>query len=195
MKPVKIIQLKYGNTNTYLVGNLLVDTDMAGTMPSMRRAMKAHGIAPDEVRYVFATHYHPDHMGLIGQLTQIGVKLLLLDRQVEFVHFSDAIYARDGRNGFVPIDETRATVFSADESRALLAKIGIAGEIVPTGSHSPDGAALVLDDGTAFVGDLEPREFLDGYDGNEALRTDWENLLRRGANVIRYGHANGQVLS
>lgn len=187
--------LKYGNTNTYLVGNLLVDTDMAGTMPAFRRELKAQGIAPSQVRFVMATHYHPDHMGLIGELTRSGVKLLLSEHQKEFVHSSDALYTRTPRVGFMPIDENEATVISIAESRAFLATLGISGEIVPTKSHSADGAALVLDDGNAFVGDLEPREFLDGYDDNAPLREDWDNLLRLGARVIHYGHANEQTVS
>lgn len=189
-----VIRLKYGNTNTYLVGELLIDTDMAETMPALRRELKKQGIAPDAIRYVFATHYHPDHMGLIGELMQSGVKLLLAEHQKDHVHSSDAIFMRDKRSGFVPIDGERAEVIPAGESRAFLASIGIAGEIIPTKSHSADGAALILDDGNAFVGDLEPREFQDGYVQNDALREDWENLLCRGARVIRYGHANEQTI-
>ena len=189
---MKTVRLKYGNTNTYFVGGLLVDTDMAGTLPALRRELKAQGIAPGEIQYVFATHYHPDHMGLIGELMQSGVKLLLLEHQKDFVHSSDAIYARNPKAGFVPIDECRAEVILCGESRTFLAELGIAGEIIPTKSHSPDGAALILDDGNAFVGDLEPRGFLDGYAENEALREDWDNLLRHGAKTLHYGHANEQ---
>lgn len=188
------IKLKYGNTNTYFVNRLLIDTDMAGSMPMFRRELKKQGIARDAIRYVLATHYHPDHMGLIGELTRNGVKLLLLEHQKEFVHSSDTIYARDRRSGFVQIDESVATVISTAESREFLAGLGISGEIVPTKSHSADGAALVLDDGCAFVGDLEPRGFLDGYAENDVLREDWDGILRLGARVIYYGHANEQRL-
>ena len=192
MKPVF---LKYGNTNTYLVGPLLIDTDMAGTLPALWRELKRQGAKPDLIRYVLATHYHPDHMGLIGELTRRGATLLLMEHQLPFVHASDAIFARGKQTSFVPVDERQAVLLSCGESRAFLAGIGIEGEIVPTKSHSPDGAALVLDDGCAFVGDLEPREYLGGYDGNEALRGDWDALLRLGARVIHYGHANVQVLT
>ncbi len=38
------IKLKYGNTNTFFIrgmsGNLLVDTDYAGTIPAFYRAIK-----------------------------------------------------------------------------------------------------------------------------------------------------------
>lgn len=189
-----ITTLKYGNTNTYLIGHLLIDTDMAGTIPALWRELKKRGIAPETIQYVMATHYHPDHMGLVGELMQRGVKLLLLDHQKDFVHSSDAIFARDRRSGFVPIDESRATVISCEESRAFLAGLGIEGEMIATKSHSADGTALILDDGNAFVGDLEPRAFLDGYDENEALCEDWAGILCLGVKTVHYGHANEQKM-
>ena len=189
------IKLKYGNTNTYLVGNLLVDTDMPGTLPALWRELKKHNISYNQVRYVFVTHYHPDHIGIVGELIQNGVKLLLLEHQKEYVHSSDAIFARDKHSAFVPINEKSAIVVPVEESRTFLFGIGIEGEIVKTKSHSPDGAALILDDGNAFVGDLEPREFLGGYDDNKLLFEDWEVILSHGAETIRYGHANSQRIS
>ena len=183
-----VIKLKYGNTNTYFISGLLIDTDMAGTGSAFRRELKKQGIMPDEIRYVLATHYHPDHMGLIGELMRNGVKLLLLTHQKAYIHFSDEIYARTPGSGFVPVDGERATVISAGESRAFLASLGIAGEILPTKSHSPDGAALLLDDGNAFVGDLEPLEYLDGYTENAPLAGDWNTLIESGADVIHYAH-------
>ncbi|MBQ0125159.1 MAG: MBL fold metallo-hydrolase [Clostridiales bacterium] len=191
---MKIITLKYGNTNTYFVGGLLIDTDMAGTMRAFLRELKSKGVSSGEIKYVLATHYHPDHMGLIGELMQSGVKLLLPDFQKEYVHFSDKIYAKNKNSGFVPVNEDAATVITKEESRAFLEKIGIPGEIIETKSHSQDGAALILDDGNAFVGDVEPRGFIDGYESNAALREDWDNIMRLGARVIHYGHANEETI-
>ena len=73
-----MITLRYGNTNTFFLrgskGGLLVDTDMAGTLSGFYRAIKAGGVSMKEITYVLATHYHPDHMGLIGELMAQGVK-------------------------------------------------------------------------------------------------------------------------
>ena len=80
-----MIKLKYGNTNTFFIkgdqGGLLIDTDYAGTLPAFYKAIKDADLKMDEIKYVLATHYHPDHMGLIGQLIEQGVKLLLVDLQ------------------------------------------------------------------------------------------------------------------
>ena len=94
-----MIKLKYGNTNTFFIrgdqGGLLIDTDYAGTMPALYKAMKNTGIRIADVKHVIATHYHPDHMGLIGQLIEQGAKLLLVDLQKSSVHFSDKIFEKD----------------------------------------------------------------------------------------------------
>lgn len=89
------IKLKYGNTNTFFIrgmnGNLLVDTDYAGTLPAFYRAIKAHDIKIRDITYVLATHYHPDHIGLVSELMKQGVRLLVIDTQYPYIHFADSI--------------------------------------------------------------------------------------------------------
>ena len=193
-----IAKLKYGNTNTFLIrgerGNLLVDTDYAGTLPGFYRAIKAEGIRISDIGYVLATHYHPDHMGLISELMKQGVRLLLLDTQRPHVHFSDAIFARDRRVQYEPISAETATVLKSAESRAFLGRLGIHGEIAVTPSHSPDSVSLLLDSGECFVGDLEPMEYLDAYEEKEELQRDWEQIMGHSPKVIYYAHRPPKLL-
>jgi len=189
-----MIKLKYGNTNTYFVNGLLIDTDYAGTLPLFFKEIKRHGISVADIKYVIATHYHPDHMGLIGELNELGVRLLLIAHQAEYVHYSDEIFAREPRLRYKPIDESRALVISCEESRAFLSELGINGEIIPTVSHSADGIALILDDGNCFVGDLEPFGFIGAYENNQPLKNDWQAILSYAPKVIWYGHANEKIL-
>jgi glyoxylase-like metal-dependent hydrolase (beta-lactamase superfamily II) len=186
-----ITGLRYGNTNTFLIrgsrGSLLVDTDYAGTLPRFYKAIKAAGIGLRDVDYVLPTHCHPDHMGLVGELMGQGVKLLLVDVQLPHVHFSDGIFARDGL-AYTPIDEGAATVISCADSRAFLEGLGIAGEICGTPSHSEDSVALFLDEGSCFVGDLEPLEYLAAYEENPRLEADWELVLAHEPKTVYYAH-------
>ena len=167
----------------------MVDTDYAGTLPAFYRAIKHARVKASDVSYVLATHYHPDHMGLIPELMKQGVKLLLIDTQEDSVHFSDYIFARD-RVPFEPIDEAKATVITCAESKEFLAGIGISGEIISTPSHSPDSVSLLLDDGDCIVGDLQPREYLAAYEQDNALKADWDAVLRYRPRRILYAHAN-----
>jgi len=193
-----ITKLKYGNTNTFLLrgtsGNLLIDTDYAGTLPAFYRAIKEQNVRVSDIHYVLATHYHPDHMGLVSELMKQGVKLLLMDTQRPFVHFSDGIFARDKRLHYEPISEETATVIGFEESRAFLGNLGIHGEIVATPSHSEDSISLILDSGECFVGDLEPMEYLDAYEQKEELKRDWERIMGHAPKVIYYAHVNHKRL-
>ena len=85
-------------------------------------------------------------------------------------------------------------LISCAESRDFLAGLGISGEIISTPSHSPDSISLILDNGDAFVGDLEPLDYLPAYDENAALKRDWEQVLAHHPRRIFYAHANEKVL-
>ena len=189
-----MIKLRYGNTNTYYLAGLLIDTDMPGTIKGLFRELKKNGIELKDIRYVLATHYHPDHMGLISELMSRGIRLLLVDRQKEYIHFSDPIFARQKGLNYKPICEDDAVVISCDESRQFLAELGIEGEIIATDSHSADGIALITDDGDCFVGDLEPMQFMDAYEDNSPLKADWDAILRHHPKHIYFGHVNDQHL-
>ena len=193
-----MIRLKYGNTNTFYIpgksGGLLIDTDYAGTLQAFFRALKTNHLELDDISYVMPTHCHPDHVGLIGGLQRFGVNLLLMDKQLASVHFPDEIFGRDKHLRYAPIDEKQATIISCDESRGFLRSIGIEGEIISTPSHSKDSVSVILDCGDCFVGDLDPYEYLDGYDDNLPLLKDWNHIRSMNPKRILYAHANEKLL-
>lgn len=190
--------LKYGNTNTFYIrgieGGLLIDTDYAGTMSAFYREIKNHNIKISDISYVLATHYHPDHIGIVSELMKQGVKLLLLDTQCSYVHFADEIFRRDKRLNYEPINNDDAIIISSKNSRSFLKSLGIEGEIIPTTSHSEDSICLILDNGVCIVGDLEPIEYLEAYDSNVKLKKDWEIVMSYNPKVIYYAHANEKLL-
>lgn len=192
-------KLKYGNTNTFLIcgtiGNLLIDTDYAGTLPAFYKAIKEHNIRICDIDYVLATHYHPDHIGLVSELQKQGVKLLIIDTQKPYIHFSDEIFNRDKRLNYEAINEKDSITISCDESREFLKNMGISGEIISTTSHSEDSISLVLDNGICIAGDLEPLEYLCAYEENVRLKSDWELVMSYNPEIIYYAHANEKILS
>ena len=60
--------------------------------------------------------------------------------------------------------------------------------------YSKDSISLILDDGSCFVGDLEPIDYLDAYDNNVELKEDWKIVMSRNPKVIFYAHANERVV-
>lgn len=192
-------RLKYGNTNTFFIrgtkGNLLVDTDYSGTLPLLYKELKKNNIKLCDITYVLATHYHPDHIGLVSELMEKGIKLLLVNTQLEYVHFSDEIFNRDARKKYTSINENEAVIVSCEESRAFLRNLGIDGEILSTPSHSNDSISLILNDGSCFVGDLEPMEYLDAYNENTKAKDDWKLVISHNPRMIFYAHANEKAFT
>ena len=188
-----MIKLKYGNTNTFYIPGtekgILVDTDYAGTINSFYKAIKNENIKLSDIAYILATHYHPDHIGLVGELMEQGIGLIVVSSQAEYIYFSEYIFEREAVKNR-KIDVSKATVITCEESRTFLKSIGIDGEIIVTDSHSPDSISLILDNGDCFVGDLEPYEYIDAYDDNRKLKADWDKLRKHKAKKIYYAHAN-----
>jgi ribonuclease/clavin/mitogillin len=77
------------------------------------------------------------------------------------------------------------------ESRSRLEQIGIAGEILPTPGHSDDSVSLLLDDGSAFTGDLTPLPYAGQDDSGSVVAASWRLLRERGA--VRIHPAHGPV--
>lgn len=193
-----MIKIRYGNTNTFFIrgadNGLLIDTDFAGTLPAFYREIKKYNIKIGDISYVLATHYHPDHIGLVSELMKQGIKLLLIDTQKPYIHFADEIFRRDKRLDYESINTDNSIIISIKNSRKFLENIGIEGEIVSTPSHSEDSISLILDNGTCFVGDLEPIEYLDAYVHNVKLKKDWKLIMSYNPKIIYYAHANEKVL-
>jgi ribonuclease/clavin/mitogillin len=76
---------------------------------------------------------------------------------------------------------------SCDESRSLLERIGIPGEILHTPGHSDDSVSLLLDDGSVFTGDLTAPQYI-GLENPEVVQESWRLLRERGATRVYPGH-------
>ncbi|MBQ9809910.1 MAG: MBL fold metallo-hydrolase [Spirochaetales bacterium] len=191
-KPMmETVVLRYGNTNTYLIngsaGSILVDTDMPGTIGAFFKEIKRHGIRIKDISFVMATHYHPDHMGLISELMDMGVRLLLVDIQNSHIHDWEA------KIGSKPIDGKSARIISIDESRSFLGELGIHGEMIHIPSHSEDSVGIMLDDGTLIAGDLSPISYLQSEPEVSQLRDDWNLILDHHPKLVLFAHSNQLV--
>ena len=146
---VRITQLKYSTTNTWLItgesGMLLFDTGWAGTFRDFCRAMGELGITAQEISYILISHFHPDHCGIAQEIADCGAVIAVMDLQREYVHGADSIFRKEGRKDFRPIDDRKIRVIASEDSRSFLQEMGIEGEIINTPGHSDDSISLCLD--------------------------------------------------
>jgi glyoxylase-like metal-dependent hydrolase (beta-lactamase superfamily II) len=78
-------------------------------------------------------------------------------------------------------------IISFPESRPVLEGIGIPGEILHTPGHSDDSVSLLLDDGSAFTGDLT-HPALAGERDAAVVSASWRLLRERGATRVYPAH-------
>ena len=189
MSKVTIMNIGYRSTNYWVVSagtsRLLVDLGWPGTMGRMRASLNRLDVPIKEIRYGLATHYHIDHAGLAQELKQAGIPILVLDVQVPAIPLMKTWIKPQDQ--YVEITMHDNVTISFAESRSVLKRIGIPGEILPTPGHSDDSISLLLDDGSVFTGDLTRPAFI-GVEDRAVVLASWRLLRERGATRVYPGH-------
>jgi endoribonuclease LACTB2 len=186
---VTIVNVGYRSTNYWVISagrsRLLVDLGWPGTLGKLQANLRRVDVPPSEIRYGFATHYHPDHAGLAQELKNSGMRLLITEEQLAWAPKLASIVKP--ADGYVDLQMHDNQIVSCAESRAALAAAGFAGQFVHTPGHSDDSVSLLLDDGSAFTGDLTPPGFAEAQDV-EVVDRSWRQLRTLGATTIYPGH-------
>jgi ribonuclease/clavin/mitogillin len=189
VSPPTIVNVGYRSTNFWVVSagrnRLLVDLGWPGKAAALFANLDRMGVPLAELRYGLATHYHIDHAGAAQDLKLRGVPLLVMEEQVEAIPLMKQ-WVKPADN-YTEITTHDNVVIACAESRALLAEIGIAGEILHTPGHSVDSVSLVLDMGCAFTGDLTLESMVATEDA-AVVRHSWQLLRDRGVTTIYAGH-------
>jgi ribonuclease/clavin/mitogillin len=186
---VNVVNVGYGSTNYYVLGpddaRLLVDVGMPGTLPRLLANLRRKDVPPRTIRHLLVTHFHPDHAGIAQELKREGVHLIVLDVQRAAVPTLNRFLSRLGGSAEITLHDS--VDLRVHASRAFLAGLGIAGEIVPTPGHSDDSVTLVLDEGVGFTGDLTPPDFAPDV-SRDAVASSWRRLRQLGMSRVYPGH-------
>ena len=190
-----IVNVGYRSTNFWVVSagrsRLLIDLGWPGRAAALFANLGRMGVPLSEIRYGLATHYHIDHAGAAQDLKLRGVPLLVMEEQVYAIPLMKQwIKPADGYTEITTHDNV---VIATSDSRAFLAEMGIAGEILRTPGHSDDSVSLVLDMGCAFTGDLTLERMVSKEDP-EVVARSWQMLRDRGVTTIYPGHGNSYYL-
>jgi glyoxylase-like metal-dependent hydrolase (beta-lactamase superfamily II) len=187
--PVTIVNVGYRSTNFWVVSwgtsRLLVDLGWPGMVAALVANLKRMDIPLQEIRYGLATHYHIDHAGAAQDLKRLGMRLLVTEEQVAAIPLMKQW--TKPRDNYTEITLHDNVVIAARESRAVLAGLGLGGEIVHTPGHSDDSVSLVLDGGIAFTGDLTSEEMV-ATENPVVVARSWQALRDRGVRTVYGGH-------
>ena len=186
---MNVLDVGYRSTHYYLLplksGWFLVDCGWYGMLGQFLAQFKRKGVEPKGVKYVLATHYHMDHAGLVNEFKQLGARLVLMENQTAALV---PVVPPPAEKPPLLITTSAAgnILLRFAETRPFLASLGLAGEIIATPGHSDDSVSLVLDDGSAFTGDLPPRLLIP--DDDALLQKSWADLDRLHARRIYPAH-------
>lgn len=186
---LSIVNVGYRSTNYWVVSNgvsrILFDAGWPGLFGTLKANIERMDIKLREIKYALASHYHIDHAGAAQELKLAGVPLLVMESQVNWISAMKRF--TKPQDNYLEITPNGNVEITFSESRAFLGGIGIAGQIIPTPGHSDDSVSLVLDDGSAFVGDLTRPEFI-GQENHDVVTASWQRLRDAGARKIYPGH-------
>jgi glyoxylase-like metal-dependent hydrolase (beta-lactamase superfamily II) len=211
---VEIVQIPLRLSNVFLIRTrvpILVDTGTIGDMEDLDAALNERNIATSSVGLVIVTHGHADHAGLAADIQKLARAPVVLGQ-------GDAQLAAAGHN-----DDLKPTGFTGALIKPLITSIypelfpdvlvkpgetfdlspwGLAGKVIAMPGHTPGSIVVLLDDHTAFVGDMiagglvigprSPQEHLYQADPSQN-RKNIQTLLDQGVEKFYLGHG-GPVL-
>jgi glyoxylase-like metal-dependent hydrolase (beta-lactamase superfamily II) len=172
--------MKLSVTNCFLLkagkNYVLVDTGYEWEWKALSSELQHAGIDIHEINYLFITHHHDDHAGLINQLIKENpnIKVVMSQKAKELLQIGQNKLEPDG--GFINkriyllaslkklFDKKWTLSFPPYKARSAdiiingntsLRKIGIEldGKIIETPGHSCDSISIVLDNGDCIAGD------------------------------------------
>ena len=116
---ITIVNAGYRSTNYWVVSagtsRLLIDLGWPGMFGAMKAALDRLGVPVAEIKYGLATHYHIDHAGHAEELKRAGMKLIVLESQLEWIpRMKDHIKPTDN---FLDISSEGNVVISFEESQ------------------------------------------------------------------------------
>jgi ribonuclease/clavin/mitogillin len=183
-----IVNVGYASTNYYVLGQrnprLLIDVGWPGTLPKLLANLKRKDIPFQEIRYLLVTHYHPDHAGLAQEVKDKGVRLIVIEPQVDAIPILKTYMKPVNPHVEIRLDDNFN--LSIAGSRKFLLSIRIEGEILHTPGHSADSVTLILDSSAAFTGDaLSPGK---DEQSQQAITRNWEQLRSLNITTLYPGH-------
>lgn len=182
-RPVSERVINLGNriSNIYMVeiqeGYLLVDTGYEEHYESFRNALRDMKISLDEIKYVFVTHAHDDHIGFLNEiLKETDSKVILHHEAVDRLKLGQNIFDGGcsgrlahficqvmkafgkGEHRYKPVDSKERYLIVDERSKYEIETL-LGAKIIELPGHTKDSIGLQLDDKILFCGDAAMNGF------------------------------------
>lgn len=209
-------------TNSYLLklkyGFLLIDCGNVRDKDSFLKILGSLGTTLKDIRYLFLTHHHNDHCGLMKYLTSENpsVQVIMsrkcaeyMETGIHFKHNSEKYsnsalrmivgtyskFCKNWSDKFTPYYRREHDIIIERDDDNTLPQLGIDGKIILTPGHTEDSISLIAGY-NAFVGDAA-RNMLNFtgmpyypilYYDAEKCRECWRKLAESGVKTIFPAH-------
>ena len=210
-------KIKISVTNMYLIkcndGYLLIDTTYSSKYKNFLKKLKKTGISLSEIKYIFLTHYHDDHAGLVAQIQKnIDVKLIIHENAIPYLTGVESKFVSKPFNwqvktmfiimrpfhkfGYPSVSIRETDIIIKEDDDIILRELGINGKIIYTPGHTDSDISILMDNGNAFIGDIAMSawRFLGkGYypiviRDIKKIHESWINLANSGAKRLFPSH-------
>ncbi len=215
---MKIFNIESRIVNNYIIetakGYIVIDTGYAGNYAKFSKKLQKRHINKEDIRYIFITHVHDDHVGFLNELKSDADATLIMHAespgrlllgQNKFVGGCPNLLAKifvesmrlvgKGKHEFpvVEINETDNIVLWNGQNQ-FFKQQGIGLEIIPLPGHTGDSIGLLTDDGILFCGDACMNGFpsvkrnIIWIENVEDYRQSWDTMIQSPAEVIYPSH-------
>ena len=138
-------------------GCVLIDSGVAGSETMIEKVILESGYNPDEVKAVFLTHAHPDHIGTANYFQEkYGARIYASEGERAWIENIDLQFEERPIPNFYNLAGKSAIVDQVvkDGDKILLSD-GIYMEVLGTPGHSADEVSYRVGD-VVFIGDAVP---------------------------------------
>lgn len=215
---MKIYNIGNRIVNNYIIetteGYVVIDTGYAENYALFLKKLQKLNIDKKEIRYIFITHAHDDHVGFLNELKNDTKATLVMHRESperllaghnKFVGGCSGLLAKifvesmrlagKGKHEFpvVKIDETDKVILWNGQNQ-FFKQQGIGLEIISLPGHTSDSIGLLTDNGLLFCGDAcmngipSVRRNIIWIENVEDYRQSWNTMIQSPAEVIYPSH-------
>jgi glyoxylase-like metal-dependent hydrolase (beta-lactamase superfamily II) len=179
--PIKHVNCYLVQVNDFYIA---IDAGWAGCINEYQKELRSSSIDLKRIKYLFVTHFHPDHAGLVENLKKLGVRFVLFQHQIPFIPIMEKMIRGD--RTYVPIDVNSSLILNIDDASAFFVENNIPAQALKTVGHSEDSISLVFHDGSAYIGDLCLPDFI--MDDDQKSTNSWNLLRQNGTKIIYPAH-------